>query len=380
MHSLDEILTVATFETVTEESLAIASSLGAPTTAFQEGDPILTQIMTTAQKVADLTGVAVEITKGGFGELLPSDDWADLWAQSRFNVERVAATSATGHINATNSSTTNYVLNPGDLTVAHATTGKTYRNQAAITILSGVGLSNILIAADETGTDSNAAPGFITTMVSSLIGVAVTNPAAVLGTDKETTAALVPRARAKLGALSPHGPKDVYRYVATTPEFSATSVPITRANPVLNPVTGTIDVYLATANGAPTAPDVVIVQTAFDAYAEPWGITATATAATELSCPITYQAWVRGSQLTTTQMEADVATALAEYFKTISVGGDVIPPDTGAIYPETLEQIIGRAVEGTVRVTVTIPAASFTLTTSEVAVLGTLTPTTTVLA
>ena len=91
MFSLDEILTPSDRESVLATLLALAASFGAPTTAWQEGDPILTTLMTDAQKSADLTLVAVEIAKGGFGELLPSDAWADLWAQSRFNETRVPA-------------------------------------------------------------------------------------------------------------------------------------------------------------------------------------------------------------------------------------------------------------------------------------------------
>jgi hypothetical protein len=375
MFSLDEILTPAQRDDVLATLLALASSFGAPTTAWQEGDPILTTLTADAQKSADLTLVAVEIAKGGFGELLPSDAWADLWAQSRFNETRVPATEAGGLVNATNTSASNYVLAIGEFIVAHTTTGKTYRNQAPITILAGVGLDDILVAADEAGIASNAAPATITTVVSSLVGVGVTNPLAFIGTDKETTPAFVNRSRAKLGSFSPNGPKDAYDYAAKTPRYSPTSTPITRTKTVLTIATGTLTTYLATAAGAPTGGDVAIVQAAFDQYVEPWGAQSIAAAASAVSQGVTYQAWVSGSQLTSAQIEVLIEAALTAWFASLDIGGYVIPPDTGAIYPDVLEQVIGQATPGILRVSVSIPATTVAMTSNQVAQLGAVTGT-----
>lgn len=377
--SLTDILTPAERAEMLTLLLDIAASLNAPTTAWQSGNPNLTLLTTAAQKLADLSLVSVEIAKGGFGDLLPSDEWADLWALSRFNVTRVPATSATGLVNVTNSSLTQYDLLAGQLIIAHATTGKLYRNTGAISILASVGLANVTIAADEPGIASNASPGTITTVVSAQIGVGVTNPLSVIGTDKETTIALVTRARRKLGALSSNGPKDAYNYVATTPELSATSTPITRTRTVANAATGAISVYIATAAGAPSAPDVAVVQAAIDANAEPWGATATAIAATPHVVAITYQAWVSGSQLTSAQIQTTIGAALVAWFATLDLGGYVIPPDTGAVYVDALEQVIGHATPGILRVVVSLPAADVVLTANEVATLGTVTPTITIL-
>ena len=375
MFSLDEILTPSDRESVLATLLALAASFGAPTTAWQEGDPILTTLMTDAQKSADLTLVAVEIAKGGFGELLPSDAWADLWAQSRFNETRVPAESATGYVDATNSEPTNYPFQPGEFIIAHPTTGKVFRNQEVITILASAGLDDILMAADEPGTDSNAAPGLTWEIVSSAPGVAATNPLAFIGADRETTPNLVTRCRSKLGSFSPNGPKDVYDFVAKTPLYSATSVPITRTKTVLDSTTGEITTYLATDAGAPISGDVDIVQDAFDQFAEPWGATAIAAASVGVPIAITYQAWVQGTQLTNAQIQTLIEAALITWFKSLDIGGYVIPPDDGGVYPDVLEQVIGQATPGIIRVAVTIPAAFVPLDVSEVATLSTITPT-----
>ncbi len=382
---IDDLVTTETRDEVLATLLSVAALLGAPTTSWQEGAPILTLLTTVAQKIADLTVLAVDITKGGFGELLPSDSWADRWALSRFNVTRIPATQASGFVDLTNSSLTQYDLAIGELIVAHSTTGKTYRNTAAISVLASVGLAGVAIAADEPGIASNAAPGSITIVVTGGTGIGSTNPASVLGTDQETTPNLVTRARSKLGSLSPNGPKDAYNYVATTQFFpdgspcAPTSVPITRTRTVVDESTGEITVYCATASGVPSGGDVAIVQAAIDSFAEPWGVTATAVAATPHVIAPTYHAWVSGSNLTSMQIQTIEATALATYFSTIPLGGFLIPPDTGDVYPEALEQVIWQSVVGTVRVVVSVPAAKVDLTPDEVAVLGTISPTITLL-
>ncbi len=378
-YSLDDILTTYDRDEMLALLLEIADAQGQPTTSWQTGQPLLTMMTTAAQKLADLSEVTVDIAKGGFGDLLPSDAWADLWAQSRFDVTRVPAAEATGLVDISNASLTQYDLDPGDLIIAHTTTGKTYRNVDTISILPSVGLADVSIAADEPGIASNAAPAAITTVVSSLVGVTVTNPLSVLGTDQETTTALVARARSKLGALSPMGPKDAYDYIARSPEFSDTSSPITRSRTVSSVTTGNLSVYLATATGAPTAPDVAIVQDAIDTYAEPWGTTATAIAATPHTIAVTYQVWVSGSQLTAAQIETSIGDALAAWFASLDLGGYVIPPDTGAVYVDSLAQVIGQSTVGILRVSVTLPAATVVLTPDEVAELGTVTATITLL-
>ncbi len=379
MFSLDEILTPAERDSVLATLLGISAALGAATTSWAEGNPLLTLLTTDAQKSADLTLMAVEIAKGGFGELLPSDAWADLWAQSRFKEARVPATAASGYVNTTNTSLSNYTLAIGDLIIAHSVTGKTYRNVAPIVILAGAGLNDILVAADEPGIASNAAPATITTVVSAIVGVGVTNPLAFVGTDKETTAALVNRCRAKLGSFSPNGPKDAYDYVAKTPAYSATSTPITRTRTVLDATTGVLSTYIATAAGPATAGDVVIVQAAFDQYVEPWGVTSTAVAPSAVVQDVTYQAWIQGSQLTTAQISTLIQAALVTWFANLAIGGYVIPPDTGAIYPNVLEQVIGQATPGILRVAVSLPAGTIVMTPNQVAQLGVVTGTVTVL-
>lgn len=377
--SITDLITPVSQADAMNTLLSVASALGLPTTSWQSGNWIRTMLATTAQKISDLSVVATQVTRGGFGDLLATDSWADAWSQSIYNVTRIPATQATGAVDVTAGPTAvSTTYNPGELIFAHATTNLTYRNTAAVIINANTTTAGVPVLADVAGAASNAAPGAVTLMVSTQVGLSVTNSSSIIGTDKETTPALVTRARRKLGSLSPNGPKDAYNYVATT--LAVVTSPITRTNTVASQTTGVVSVYVANAGGSPSVADVAAVQTALDNFATPWAVTATAVAATPLVIPVTYQVWTKGASLSATQMQVAIANALAAFFASLKIGGDVIAPDTGAVYIDALQTAIANAAPGIRRVVVTSPATTVAMTPNQVATLGTVSGTITPLA
>ncbi len=374
---IDQVITVTTADEIETEVLSLCATAELSTSAWQDGSVVRTIITILSQVIAAKSELEPEIAKGGLGDLA-SPEWAKIWAQSIYDVLFVEAASATGTVDLANSSATVYTPAAGELIVANTNSGQTYRNLNALTIPASGSLADVAIQADIVGIAGDAAPGEITTLVSALVGVTVTNPVAVLGADEETTSALVARTRAKLGSLSPLGPKDAYNYVAQTPELAATSTPITRSKTTADSATGEVTVYCATAEGAPISGDIDIVQAALDKWAEPWCVTATAVAANELSVDITYQVWIRTS-LTSAQVQTAIELALLHYLASVPVGGVVVPPDDGSIYVESITHVIHTTFPGIERVLVTIPAADLDLAAYEVPVLGTITPTITII-
>lgn len=390
--ALSDLVKEETRDEVLGTLLTIAADVDLKVTAWQPGQPIRTFLTLVAQKVADITLLSREAIKGGLLDYAEKE-WLTLLALSLYRVTRRDAKAAEGDsLSITNASDETYNVNPGDLIVAHAVTGKTYRNKFAFAIPAGATIdiddAPVTILADEAGTGSDAAPGQITALVSSLDGVTITNTAAILGADAETDPELRDRCRDKLGSLSPNGPKEAYAFVSKTPALAAVGVAITRVLVVPDPVTGELTVFLATANGAPSGGDVTIVDTALDKWATPWCTSATAAAATNKVINVTCQVWVKGSSLTPAQIQSAVAVALAAYFKSLPIGGDKIAPDTrGKVRVGNLELVVGKATTGIVKVEVTIPAADVELvgladgdTTAEVATLGVVTTTVTVLS
>ena len=389
--TLTDVITPTTAAEIEAEVLLLCATADPPlpTSSWQPGSVVRTMIAEVSEMVARKALVETEIAKGGFGDLA-SPLWAKLWAQQIYDVIFVPAAVAKGDVDAVNTTGTPHTLNPGDLILAHRTTGKTYRNQATITIPANATLSNIAVQADEVGTASNAAEGFVSKIIApALIGVTVSNPLAILGADEEATVALVARTRAKLGSFSPLGPKDAYDYVARTPldsfppvngnTLTPTSTPITRSRTSSNPATGDVVVYCATAGGAPSGGDIALVQLGFDRWAEPHCVRSIAAAAVNHTVNVTYRVWIKSS-FTEAQVATIIATALSVYLSAIPVGGVLVPPDTGAIYAESLTFIIHTALPGVVRVELTPdPFPDIVLTPDEVPVVGTISPTVTFL-
>lgn len=381
--SLQDLVTEKTRDDMLAEELAVATSEGLQTTSWQPGAVIRTLMVIMAAMYSIFSKIIIEPIKGGFGDLVTTIDWAKLFAKQTYDVDAVEAQPATGFASFTNSSASIYNQSAGDVIIAHEDTGKVYRNDNSITIPAMSTLTGVAITASEVGTGSNASPNKITVLVGpSMDGVTVTNPLSVLGANDETAAALIARAREKLAAVSPNGAKEAFDYIAKTPEFSATATPITRTRTVADPLTGLISVYLATATGAPSGPDVAIVQAAFEKWAEPWCCTATAIASTEVIKAVDYTVWVK-SGLSETQIDDAIGDALAVFFSDTvlsPIGGIIIPPaSTGTLYNNSISTAISKSklndVEiGVIRVVVSTPDDT-ALSLNEVPVLGTITST-----
>ncbi len=378
---IDEVITPTTSAEVEQAILDLCVTAELPTTSWQSGAVIRTIISIVSEVIAAKSLIEIEIAKGGLGDLT-SPEWAKIWAEAIYNIVFVSAEAATGNVDLTNTSATIYSLNPGDLIVANVDTGVTYRNQGSVTIPSSGSVSDVPIQADLVGIIGDAAPGEISVLVTSLVGVSVTNTLAVLGADEESTSSLVARTRAKLASLSPLGPKDAYNYVSETPLASfppvlgtlltSTSTPITRARTTADPDTGIINVFLATAEGAPSGADIVLVQLGLDRWAEPWCVSSTAQAAAELVIDITYRVWIHSS-LTDVQIKQSIEIALITYFASVPVGGALIDSSgIGKIYVDKLAHVIHAAFANIEVVEIDLPVGDLTLTANQVPVLGTI--------
>lgn len=384
MTTLQDLISTSTLDQELADELVVAQAQGLQTTTWQPGSVVRTILTVVAQKFSDFSQTIVAPIRGGFGDLLSDIRWARVWAKGTYNVDAVLATAATGYITITNSTSTAYNHGPGEIIVAHSSTGKTYRNTVSVPVTALSTIPNVPVAADEVGTPSNAAAGTVTVLVGpSMPGVTVTNPAAILGSDDETVEALVARARGSLAAISALGPKDAFNYVAKSPIYAAVGTAITRAVTFNDPTNGNVNVYIANAGGAPSSADVAIVQTALDTWAEPWCVTSTAIAATPVTIPVAYEIWVK-TTLTQTQITTAIATALSVYFSNVPIGGTLTSSSTGSIYVNELIVTIGSTtldgtVDGTplgvIRALVSLPNADVALANNQVAVLGTITPT-----
>lgn len=375
--SLASLLIEETKAKIYETALAIAVSLGLPVTSWQAGDPTRALLHVEAELLSKLESVVVGFIQSGFLDYA-TGVWLEVLAEQVYGVIVPPATSATTTVILTNGGGGFYPdLDAGDLTFKNAISGKTYRNTTSGTLASGVGQTLALtVVADEPGSDSSAAAGEINALVTTLLGVTVSNALAAVGVDKQSVATTRAQCRDKLGSLSPNGPKEAYSFVARDAVLSGTNA-VTRVRVYSDSDYGDVTVYLAGPSGGVAEPDRLLVQVAILKWATPLCITPSVLAATNVAVPVSYQLWLyKSANRTAAEVADEVQTALENMFAVRPIGGDIIPPAaSGSLYRTLIESTIRSTFPQAFRVAVTLPAGDTPIGNGEVATLGAVVPT-----
>jgi len=325
--AIDSLLKPLTTDEAEASILAVAASLGLPITAWQKGGVARSIILILATVYAAFTAIIALAIGGGFLDYAVGG-WLTLLARNVYNVERIEATFATAAqaVRLTNTGGGQYDIAPGDLTFSALIYGqkKLYRNTSSGTLLSGPGQTLLLdVQAVEVGAASSAVPGAIDTLETTLLGVTCTNVSAVLGQDAETDPALRIRARESLGALSPHGPKDAYRFIAKSAKRAdGSSCGVTRIAIPTPPGDGSLTVYVATSSGAVAGTvgdlttDLGIIDADIQRLVVPEGVgPVTVISATEHGFTVAADIYVdKGAGISSALVGVVVSTALRDYF------------------------------------------------------------------
>ena len=376
--SIDELLKPVTQPEARDAIYNVLARLEVDTTSWAPG--AVTRAMTYANSMmfSALSELQAEIAKSGFLDYA-TGTWLRLIARLVYGVTPIDATYATGEITLTNNGGGLYTVDAGDLVVSNAVTGKTYKNAVGFELGAGSGTTvTVSVIAEESGSASNANTGEITTFVTQLTRVSVSNAAALIAVDAEAPAALRTRCREKLGALSPMGPWDAYAYAARTAKLTnGTPSGVTRTR-VTRDGYGNLYLTIASASGAVvgaiddlTTP-LGAVDDAIQRLAAPLAVTAHTQSATLKSVSVSYQAWAYNtSGRSDAQIKALVATALQAFFVAQPIGGVKLNPEdaTGYVFTEALAACIHNAVPEIFRVLLATPAADVELTGTEVPVL-----------
>jgi uncharacterized phage protein gp47/JayE len=379
--SLSTLVIQETKAAIYAKGLQVGAALGLPVTSWTAGDPTRSLYHFVAEVLSVVEPVVVLFIESGFLDYAVGD-WLSLKAEQDYDVERVAATFATCTVRLSNSKGGQYTFEVGQLVAKNTTTGKLYRNTTGGTLASGPGTTlDLEFEAEEAGSDSSAAVTEIDELVTVYPGVTCSNTTVAVGVDQEADDALRDRCRDKLGSLSPNGPRDAYSYVAKSLELTGTAG-VTRVRVYDDSDTGDVTVYLAGPAGAVSTDDLNAATDAIADYATPLCITATVANATEVTVAVTYQLWVYASDSrTTAEIEEAVEDALEALFARQPIGGDqIIPGGSGYLYQSHIAATIRAASSYAFRVSVAAPAGDTLLTAAQVAVLGTVTATITVVA
>lgn len=363
--------------TILAAFLQICQDIGLPVTAWQPGDPTRSLGMLEAEYLEILENVVVGFIQSGFLDYAQGVWLQKVLAKQFFNVDVPDATYATTQVTLTNPAGGVYDLDPNDVQFKNSTSGATYHNTTGGHLAGSGGTLSVTVVADVAGSAGSAGAGEIDTLVTGLLQVTCTNPAAAVGTDVQDPSITVQQCRNKWGSLSPNGPASAYSFVALNSALTGILTP-TRARAYPDSETGDVLLYVAGASGALSGGDVTAVQNAINLWAAPLCITPTVSSAAGVTVPVTYTLWLYKSvNQTTAQIEAAIQTALETFFAARPIGGDIIPPaSTGALYQSMIAAVIGDVFESkTFRVSVSAPSGDTALTNGQVAQLGTVTPT-----
>jgi uncharacterized phage protein gp47/JayE len=358
-------------------AINVASALGLPVSTWQAGDPTRSLYHVEAEMIDALEDLVVNFIKSRFLDEA-TGEWLKVKAEQDYDVTVPEATYATTDVVLTNTGGGYYPdIEAGDLTFKNSTTDKTYHNTTGGTLASGPGTTlTVTVVADEAGSDSSAAATEIDTMITQLEGVTCSNADAAVGTDEQDEATTRAQCRAKLSALSPNGPAAAYDFVARDPDLAGTSA-CTRSRTYSDSETGDVTVYCAGPSGGIAEADRALVEDGILTYATPLCITPTVLAASNVAVNVTYQLWIYASVgEVAADIEEAVEAALEDMFAAQPIGGDIITEGgTGYLYQSQIAATIKGVYSQAFRVSVTAPSGDTSLTEGQVATLGTVTPT-----
>lgn len=245
-----------------------------------------------------------------------------------YGITPQVATFASGVVTLSNSGGGVYSLAPGAVTFQNARTGQNYTNTTAISLAAGPGATqpNVGIAAVVAGTIGNANPGEVTTLVTPLLGVTVSNPFAVLGIDAWSDEFTRMACWNSLGARSVRGPRTAYDYAiqVATNTLSGAPVNINRRSIPTASHNGSLAIVVASPQGAPDSNDVTGVATSIELVARPEGVQVAVSGAVAVAYPGTVTVYLPATPgLVAATVQAAVASALALFFQNSPIGGAV---------------------------------------------------------
>lgn len=343
MISIDDLMKPVTAAETYERFLSNLETLEVPARSWRVGGSLRTILRVIATNYAELSAVVSAAIRAGFLETAEGG-WLTLLARYVFGEERQAATQAAGVLHLVNSGGGVYSFSAGQMRALHSVSGKAYVNTAAFSLGAG-GTVDVSIAAVEIGSGANAGPNEIQDLETVMLGVSVTNPAAVVGVDEEKDSDLRKRCRDKLGLLSNGGPRRAYSYaarVATRSDGRPTQV--NRVVVSRSSSGGLVSLVLASADGAVIADDVAAVTASVETLARPDCVKVSVVSATVVPIARDLTVWAVGSEFQSAAIEAAVRAAVVTWVSSYPIGGFAKPPsEQGYFFAASLGGVVKAA-------------------------------------
>jgi uncharacterized phage protein gp47/JayE len=379
MLSLDDLTRPISREDFKKSIYDGLATVGVTTTTWKPGAVVRTLISIMAVMLAALSALVAKIARSGYLEL-SEGAWLTIVAYFGYGVKRIEPTFATGVVVLNNSGGGIYNFDADDLVFFNPATRKQYRNTAAGSVGALETGVVVPVQAVEAGSASTAAPGTIVQMETPLLGVSVTNPLAVVGSDAEPDTDLRLRCKEKTAVASPNGPQEIYAFLARSARRAdGSAIGINRVKPIPNGA-GDIDVYVATPTGGvignaeDPSTDLGAVNDSIQRWAAPLAVTVRLHSATKHPINVKYEVWAYDTiDIPDATLKARIAAKLLAFLPNQPIGGSVIPFQQGKIYADALRTAIGSAHPEIFHTVLTTPGGDLTLSVTSAPVAGAIT-------
>lgn len=384
--TIEQLITPLTPKQCKTKMYEVLAALQVSTTSWKPGGVTRLTIAVFAIIAAALSITISLLARSAF-LTLSTGAWLTLVARHVFGTERFPATQAIGMMRLVNSQGGSFSKNVGQVTIA-GPTGKTYRNTAVFTLGANSAV-NVPFASDELGIGANAGIGTLTTLVTTMVGVTVTNTTAFVGRNEESDDALITRALLKPQSLSPNGARGAYQWFALNARRASDGqlIGVNRVSVSHSSGTNTTTVTVATPAGALTGvvgdpnSDLGAVYANIASNCVPGGVTLNVVTATNLAINVQFWAYFDTVSVGATEQSRVGLLALTPYLTStdMPIGGVVIPTVLANKVPrDTIRDVISQGFvdAGYPRprlVVVTSPTADVSVGTTQVPVPGTIT-------
>lgn len=332
LFTVDQLFTAPTAAQFRAQMVANLVAMNIPADKWRVGGVASTMLTVASMSLALMAAILAVVIQGFF---LPTATGGSLLllAQYVYGVTVPTATFATGDISLTNTGGAIYTKAAGEVTVQNPDTGVTYTNSVGFTLNPATTLAVAFTATIE-GSAGNANPSTITTLVSNMLGVSVTNANAFVGVDAPSDEDIRLLCTNKLGAMSVRGPRTAYAYAIQTAVNAVTgaTVNINRWSIVADSHIGVVYVTVAAPSGSVDPNDLAGVNTNIEAIARPEAVTVVLAEATIVAYAPTLTAYVLApTGVTAAAVQTAIEDAITTYLATYPIGGVTATDDSNPV-------------------------------------------------
>lgn len=343
MSTIDELFTPPTEDEIFDTFISTLITLGIPADGWRKGGVARTILRIVAVLYAGFALIISTIAKAGYLDTA-TGGWLSMLARFVYGVDRIVATYATGQVTVHNGGGGVYAFEIGEFKCKASGTEKVYTNVSRVPAVGNFNPGDTLtfdVIAVELGTDSNAAPGTVDTLVSNITDGTVTNAAAIVGQDAELDEDLRQRCRDSLGALSPFGPRGAYRFAirsAKLPSGAAVNVNRVYLQPFSS--TGRELAYVASPSGSVSAPELDAITDSVEDLARPDTDTFELHSASAVNYTATVTVYAKKTKgIAAADIQDAVNRRLIDFVEVYPIGGRVKPSTTqGYLFAQSLAE------------------------------------------